>query len=333
MRDILMARRRAVTALKELDYEPNRYASALASNKNYRFVAFIPSPELEPYWGEVSQGLQDAIQNYRDFNLSLEELYYDIFSPDSYNKGLKQMLDRQPDGVILAPQLSAITYNFCQHLKEKNIPFTFLDSNIHDLDALTFYGQDSLMSGRFAARMSMLEAAPEKEFLIVHFDLPSLQQYNREVGFREFIHKNYPGSVIHELSISPKDPKAHEVLTDFREKHPDVHFVCTFCSHTHVVARFIQEKGITDWHMMGYDMLDPNVKYLKHKHGHGHEYDCFEDSVVSLSNVKLLSSNAFSRIVVLTEYGMPGHSVSRLWSRSLVNFFFLIWNFGFFISR
>lgn len=225
-------RKRVEQALKELDYEPNRYASALASNKDYRFVAFIPSPELEPYWGEVSQGLQDAIQNYRDFNLSLEELYYNIFSPESYNKGLKEILDRQPDGVILAPQLSAITYNFCQHLKENNIPFTFLDSNIHDLDALTFYGQDSLMSGRFAARMSVLEAAPEKEFLIVHFDIPSLQQYNREVGFREFIHKNHPGSVIHELSISPKDPNAHEVLNDFREKHPEVHFVCTFCSHT-----------------------------------------------------------------------------------------------------
>lgn len=77
-------RKRVEQALKELDYEPNRYASALASNKDYRFVAFIPSPELEPYWGEVSQGLQDAIQNYRDFNLSLEELYYNIFSPESY---------------------------------------------------------------------------------------------------------------------------------------------------------------------------------------------------------------------------------------------------------
>lgn len=256
-------RKRVEQALKELDYEPNRYASALASNKNYRFVAFIPSPAMEPYWEEVAQGLRDAIQNYRDFNLFMEEMYYDIFSPDSYNKGLKQILDSQPDGVILAPQLSAITYNFCQHLKENNIPYTFLDSNIHDLDALTFYGQDSLMSGRFAARMSMLEAAPEKVFLIVHFDLPSLQQYNREIGFKEFIHKNYPDSIIHELSISPKDPNAHEVLNDFREKHPEVHFVCTFCSHTHVVARFIQEKGITDWHMMGYDMLDPNVKYLK----------------------------------------------------------------------
>lgn len=256
-------RKRVEQALKELDYEPNRYASALASNKNYRFVAFFPSPKVDPYWSEAAQGIRDAIQNYRDFNLFLEELYYDIFSPESYNKGLKQVLDYEPDGVIMAPQLSAITYTFCQQLKENNVPFTFLDSNIHDLDALTFYGQDSLMSGRFAARMSVLEAAPRKDFLIVHFDLPSLQQYNREIGFKEFIHKNHPESKIHELTIRPKDPQTDDILTQFRKQHPEVHFVCTFCSHTHTIARYIQEQNISDWHVMGYDMLAPNVKYLK----------------------------------------------------------------------
>lgn len=256
-------RKRVEQALKELEYEPNRYASALASNRQYHFLAFFPSPVTESYWSKVAQGIRAAIHNYRDFNLCLEERYYDVYATESYNEGLKQILESRPDGVILAPVLSAPTYDFCRKLNEERIPFTFLDADIQDLDALTFYGQDPQMSGRFAARMSMLEAAPERQFLIIHFDIPSLQQYNREVGFKEFIRSKHPDCVIHELTITPKDPQTPQKLEAFRKEHPEVHFVCTFCSHTHLIADFIRRNRIDDWHLMGYDMLDPNVNYLK----------------------------------------------------------------------
>ncbi len=256
-------RKRVEQAIKDLNYEPNRYASALAFNKRYQFVAFFPSPKIDPYWKELSLGIQDAISDYRDFNLSIEELYYETDSPNSYNDGLKQILDKNPDGVIMAPQLTAITYTFCQQLKQQGIPVTFVDSNIHDLDALTFYGQASLMSGRFAARMSVLEAAPERQFLIILFDLPSLQQYNRQLGFKEYIRENYPDYVIHEMTINLKDANMADKLNAFRMQHPDVHFICTFCSLSHIIADYIAQNHISDWHMMGYDMLDANVQYLK----------------------------------------------------------------------
>lgn len=256
-------RKRVEQALQELEYEPNRYASALASNKSYRFLAFYPSPEVDIYWTEAAQGIRDAIQNYRDFNLSVEELWYDMHTPESYRQGLIQMLQNKPDGVIIAPQLSESTYDFCQKLEQEHIPYTFLDSNIQDLNALTYYGQDSIMSGRFAARMTVLEAAPEKSFLIVHFDIPSLQQYNREVGFKDFIQRNHPDCVIHELSLKPKAPESAQKLKEFREAHPEVHFICTFCSHTHLIADVLVRNGMNDCHLMGYDMLDPNVTFLK----------------------------------------------------------------------
>lgn len=256
-------RKRVEQAIKELEYEPNRYASALATNKSYRFIAFFPSPDVDLYWGEAAQGIRDAIQYYRDFNLSLEELYYDMHVPESYPKGLDEILQNKPDGVIIVPQLSEVTYKFCQELEKEKIPYTFLDSNICDLNALTYYGQDSIMSGRFAARMSVLEAAPEQQFLIIHFDIPSLQQYNREVGFKEFIQRKYPDCIIHELALQPKDPDLIRKLNTFRAEHPEVHFICTFCSYTHLIAEALVKEQITDCHVMGYDMLDSNIAFLK----------------------------------------------------------------------
>ena len=51
------AREKVEQALKEMKYQPNVYASALAYNKSYVFIALIPQHESEAYWEEVEQGL------------------------------------------------------------------------------------------------------------------------------------------------------------------------------------------------------------------------------------------------------------------------------------
>ena len=45
-------------ALKEMDYKPNVYASALAYNKSYTFYIVLPKHEQEAYWDEVEEGAQ-----------------------------------------------------------------------------------------------------------------------------------------------------------------------------------------------------------------------------------------------------------------------------------
>lgn len=257
-------RQRVENAIKELGYEPNRYASALAFNKTYTFSALFPSPEIEPYWKEVSQGIHDAIREYRDFNLSINEMHYDIYDSESYHKALHQILKQPTNGVIVTPQLTEQTYEFCRQLEEREIPYTFLDANIKDLNALTFYGQDSRMSGFFAARMTTLEVAPyNKEVLIIHFDIPSLQQHNREVGFMDYMQQNFPEIRVHRLTVNARNTDIGLLLDNFFQEHPGVHFICTFCSHSHKVADYIHDNHINNRFLMGYDLLDENQRYLK----------------------------------------------------------------------
>ena len=50
------AREKVERALKEMNYQPNVYASALAYNRTYKFALLIPKHESEAYWEEVEQG-------------------------------------------------------------------------------------------------------------------------------------------------------------------------------------------------------------------------------------------------------------------------------------
>ena len=73
------SRKRVEEILKQLDYQPNMYASALASNKKYAFSCLLPQHEKGEYWTAVEAGIQDALVAYSDFNISVNLSYYDPF--------------------------------------------------------------------------------------------------------------------------------------------------------------------------------------------------------------------------------------------------------------
>ena len=50
------AREKVEQVMKEINYRPNRYASALAYNKHYTFFIIVPQYEREAYWHEVEIG-------------------------------------------------------------------------------------------------------------------------------------------------------------------------------------------------------------------------------------------------------------------------------------
>ena len=71
------ARAKVEAVLKEINYQPNMYASALAYNRKYTFCCLLPDHDRNAYWTNVEKGLQQCILNRGDFHLSLITEYYD----------------------------------------------------------------------------------------------------------------------------------------------------------------------------------------------------------------------------------------------------------------
>ncbi len=98
--------------LKKLNYQPNMYASALASNKKYRFAYLLPSHNEGDYWKDVERGMQQAITRFSDFNVSLSDYYYDQYESGAFIESGMRILEAQPDGVILSPTVEEETERF-----------------------------------------------------------------------------------------------------------------------------------------------------------------------------------------------------------------------------
>lgn len=262
------SRKRVEEILKQLDYQPNMYASALASNKKYIFSCLLPQHEEGEYWTAVEAGIHDALVAYSDFNISVNLSYYDPFDYHSFGDVAQNILDKEPDGIMFAPTVPQYTKPFTEELNRRSIPYIYIDSNLRDQPALSFFGQNSHRSGYFAARMMMLLAGGEREIVIFRKInegiVGSNQQERREIGFREYMQKHHPDCHIWELNLHAKrDSNDSLMLDEFFRQHPNVKNGITFNSKVYIIGEYLLKKQKTDFNLMGYDLLERNVNCLK----------------------------------------------------------------------
>lgn len=262
------SKKRVEDILEQLNYKPNMYASALASNKKYLFVCLLPQHQLGEYWSAVENGLNDGIKAYSDFNIFMKVFYYDPFDYNSFAIESQKLLQENPDGIILAPTIAQITRTFTDQLTTLAIPYIFLDSNIPNLEPLAFYGQHSEKSGYFAAKMLMYMAKNKAEIVLFrHIKegvIGSNQQENREIGFRKYMQEFYPHCVISEVNLHPKEEKGDvAVLDEYFNHHPSVNCGITFNSKVYIIGEYLQSKNVREFSLMGYDLLERNVVCLK----------------------------------------------------------------------
>lgn len=308
------ARKKVESVLREINYKPNMYASALASNRKYTLHCLLPDHDSNAYWTEIEKGLQQAVINRNDFHLSLVIHYYAQFDADSFLKKSKETLECQPDGVIIVPQDRQFTCDFCLALTDKQIPYVFLDSNMPELPAIAYFGQDAHRSGYFAGRIFMMQASQANEIMLMKLMLngkvASRQQAQRETGFKQYMAEKFPDCSILELPL-PADIPEDELEKEterFFAAHPHVRHCITFCSRAYILGEYFEKHGFTDAHLFGYDMIDRNTACLRNgsidfiiaQHPWKQGYSCVKALFNHLVLKKEVSRNNYMPLELLT---------------------------------
>lgn len=264
-----VAREKVERVMKEINYQPNMYASALAYNKAYTFYIIMPEHESEAYWEEIEEGAMKACEVRGDFQIEVKIVYYRRFSPESFSNAFQGVIDNEPNGVIVIPTELEVTKPFTDILHVLRIPFILLDSYLPDLHPLSFYGQDSFCSGYFAAKMLMLVANQEKEIMLMkqtkNGKVASKQQANREVGFCHYMKEHFPHITISVLDLKLEEQRSSydDTLEQFFTTHPLVHHCITMSSRAHIVGDFLLKTNRHDIQIMGYDMVGKNANCLR----------------------------------------------------------------------
>ena len=320
------AREKVEAALKEMNYQPNVYASALAYNKSYIFNVVLPQHESEAYWEEIEQGVKKAMEVRRDFHIDVEFYYYERFNKEAFVDCYTKCLDSNPNGVVIVPNEIEITRDFTDQLHARQIPFVFLDSYMPDLKPLSFFGQDSFCSGYFAAKMLMLIASSETEIMLLKQmkdgHVTSKQQVNREVGFRHYMVDHFPNIKITELCVPFKGTRAEydAILKEFFDTHHNIHHCITLNSKAHIVGDYLLRNNRRDIQIMGYDMVAKNAECLRQgsisfliaQHGYQQGYSCIDTLFTAIVLRKKVQLVNYMPIELLTKENVDFYRRTQL---------------------
>ena len=255
--------------LEEINYTPNLIARSLASKKQFHFICLFPEHKSGDYWQSVSNAFDLAAEEFVHYNVRVEKRYFNQFDIQSFISVYGEVLEIKPDAVFLPPIFRDETLKFTSELTQLQIPFSFIDSLIEETNFVTYYGQHSFQSGYIAAKLLLNSISENKKVLIIRTKrngAVSNQTIYRHNGFMQYVKDEKLINKLELINIEFNDDNENsnlDVLRDVFTNHTNIKAAITFNSKVYRLAKYIEVLKCKDVRIIGYDLLEQNVSYLK----------------------------------------------------------------------
>ncbi len=263
------ALKKVLSVLDQIDYKPNLIARTLGANKTYRIAALVPNPDQDPYWASSKSGISQAEAEWLRYGVTVQPFFFNLYDKNTFTEVARRVTDSEPDGILVAPIFYHETLPFFEEFRERGIPYVLFNTNIHEGQPLSFIGQDLYQSGRLGAELMHLSQNGQAGILAVlhvNEDLGnSVHLAEKEKGFREYFDDKNPNAFeIRTLNLtSPNNPAFEKELLELIGNNKVRGLFISTSKATAIIAAFLEKHRRTDLKLIGYDMLEENIFYMK----------------------------------------------------------------------
>ena len=249
--------------LNEIDYEPNLIARNLKNNKIYSISVVLPDPSFDSYWLPCIKGIEEAIKEFKAFNLSIKTYYFNPESTKSFVSINESVLALSPDAVLLAPLFYKEALNAMEKYHQQGIIVNTFNNQVQSEDSKNFVGQDLYQSGRVAAKLLDL-LSNKGQFAVIHINESyknAVHMQEKERGFRKYFSENArQDSDI--ITLKLKNPSIDSSFTKFLDENSKLEGVFVTTSKAYQIAKIIADANLRKITIIGYDLIDENIAYL-----------------------------------------------------------------------
>jgi len=253
--------------IKEMGYRPNVMARNLSLKKTYQMGILIPEREQDGgYWDLQAKGIDKAVQDMQMYNVRSSFFYYDKYSEQSFDTACQEVLEQKDKlaGLIIAPVLSKASERFIRIIPE-DLPYIFIDSYIPNSQCLSYIGQDSIQSGVLAGKLMSLLVVSKGTIVIMRVLPEDYHITDRIEGFSSVLQSRKDIQI---KMIDADRMADHQILyklaRELSKMHEDLRgiFIPHACAFqvAESLNGHLQSDGI---HIIGYDLVEYNRKYLK----------------------------------------------------------------------
>ena len=249
-------------------FERNVLASTLAYKRKYHIAVLVPAYDsIKEFWSEPSRGVESAQKELKKYGVVVHRFSFKKIDRKSFRSSLNKILELNPDGVVLAPFFYETSREFAGELTKRKIPFIFINLDIESQHNLTFIGQDSYKGGVMAGKLLDLTLCSRANIAVIKSaNIDNHHAIDARVkGFKDYYCENK--STIRNLKEIYFDEFSELETTrilnqEFHLSDP-IEGIFVPSSMSYVVAEYLQKNNLEHVHLVGFDALANNLKYLK----------------------------------------------------------------------
>ena len=257
---------KVMAVIKELGYEPNLLASALARGVSLRVAVLIPKHNPGSFWELALKGVDSAEDAAGPVDVETELFEYDSSDANAFQEACRRLLASSPSGVVVAPMFGSGTQMLTAELRKLSIPYVFFDTKQDEDGYLAYYGLPEYKSGYLCADQLTVDRAVN-EVLVVRIKRDPFRQSDptviRRAGFMDYINEHYPDCVVRSLFVDPDDPvRTDQELDSFFEAFPGTSHVAMFNSRIYLIVPWLERHPALVKRVVGFDNLTANLNAL-----------------------------------------------------------------------
>ncbi len=257
---------KVMAVIKELGYEPNALASALARGVSPRIAVLIPEHEPGSFWELALNGISKASETVGPLGVETQLFKYNSRDASSFQDACFRLLDSAPSGVVVAPMFGPGTQMLTADLRSRSIPYVFFDTKQDDDGYLAYYGLPEYRSGYLCADQLTIDKSAS-EVLLVRIKRDPFRQSDptviRRAGFMDYMSEHYPDCVVRSIFIDPRDhERTDQELESFFEAFPGTTHIAMFNSRIYLIVPWLERHPAQIKRVVGFDNLTANMNAL-----------------------------------------------------------------------
>lgn len=213
---------RVLAAIEALDYGKLPEHLRKETLQHYRFAFVLPDRSTD-FINDLEAQITHVAGRQAGRKIEPLVLRTDILDEAAMTATLDNLGGCRLDGLAIFALDSAAIKTAIDRLVDNGLPVCTIVSDVPNSHRFAFIGQDSVVSGRTAARLLGLHAKASGKVVIVTGPHMIHDQSYRVFGFKDVLSRSYPNLEILDI-LEGKSNSAlnHARLTELFNKHPDI---------------------------------------------------------------------------------------------------------------
>lgn len=257
--------KRILDIVKDLEYKPNIFARNLKLAKTFDFGVLMPQPAQDSaYWTLPLKGVARAEAGLRSQKVRIHRFFYNKHAETSLYAIRRKLLAASLDGLLIAPVASRPFERLLRSLPH-GLPCVFFDSFLPGIPHLSSIGQDSFQSGVLSGRLMKMLITEPGHVAVIRMLPKDFHIDDRVRGFLTYCRQcPQVTSGIYEADGDESHGAADRVFARIFRQHPDLRGIFVSNANTHRAAAYVAARSSAGQvHVIGYDLIDENVRYLR----------------------------------------------------------------------